>query len=110
MSYVAREYKRLIFLVFMYAVVVGSAFEHLDASIISFKFLFIIFMIVIILEDLYLFHIEISPYEDRTKPISLISLCFEIGILIAWHTSVVSISGKVFSISVCSSALQPSCV
>lgn len=88
---------RLTFVDFMYAIVVGSAFRLIapppDKPLeLSFRFLGILFLLLVVLEDYYLYHTQIlKPSQPHQSSLSdFWVLVLEIGILLAWYLSTIA--------------------
>lgn len=85
--------RRSLFVNLMYAVVLGSAFPRLvqkGVELGSVQFYAVLFLFVVILEDYFLYEIEIAPFQ---KPITLSAqavwaLFVEISILVVWYLCV----------------------
>jgi len=73
---------------FMYAVVVGVAFSdiHLFDKASGFQSIFVtIFLLVVVLEDFYLYQTEVKPYTNVFKFKGFSSFFFEVSILLCWY-------------------------
>src|SRR6266481_7756992 len=83
--------KRYFFVDFMYAIVVGAALpllspEHVSAT--DSVFWGVILLLVVVLEDFFLYTTEIVPYQESIR---FWPLVFEIGILFSWYLAAVAI-------------------
>lgn len=94
---------RIVFVDFMYAIVVGSAFGLIPPLELSFRFLGLLFLILVVLEDFYLYHTQIVGRQDTQVP-SFSALVAEIAILLAWYLTVISFPDKVASSVLCFAA------
>lgn len=86
--------RRSMFVDFMYAIVVGSALpllnsEHLDLH--DVRFWGILFLLLVILEDYFLYETQIAPFQKPGK-VSPVALFFELAILVTWYLSAVAVS------------------
>lgn len=84
--------KRRVFVDFMYALVVGSALPLINGEHLSWSdpvFFGTLFLIVVVLEDYFLYMTQIVPYQ-RAGEMSLIPLFSEIAILVSWYLAVVA--------------------
>src|SRR6476659_3111195 len=73
---------------FMYAVVVGVAFSdmHLFDKAATFQSIFVTFLLlIVVLEDFYLYQTEVKPYTNVFKFQGFSSLFFEVSILLFWY-------------------------
>lgn len=91
--------RRSLFVDFMYAIVVGSAFpalsgDRLDLSNIGFWS--IIFLLAIVLEDYYLYETQIVPFQ-QPGDVPLMALLFEISILVNWYIATAAVSAATAS-------------
>jgi hypothetical protein len=82
------------FVDFMYAIVVGSALpllndKHLDLS--DVPFWGILFLLIVILEDYFLYETQIAPFQKPGK-VNPIALFFEVAILVSWYFSALAVS------------------
>lgn len=84
-----QESTRTTFVDFIYAVVVGSTFHFLAPFEVSFRFAGLIFLILVVLEDFYLFHTQIAV-KTADAPTSFFALLLELLVLLAWYLSVIS--------------------
>lgn len=75
---------------FMYAVVVGVAFSDIKISDPIRLLLPTFFLLVVVLEDFYLYQTQVKPHTDVFNFTSFSSLFFEVGILLAWFLSYLS--------------------
>ncbi len=91
---------RIAFVDFMYAIVVGSAFGLVPPFELSFRFLGLLFLILVVLEDFYLYHTQIVGRRETQIP-SFSALVAEIAILLAWYLTVLSFPGKAASCLIC---------
>jgi hypothetical protein len=82
---------RVTFVDFLYAVVVGSTFQFLAPFEVSFRLFALLFLILVILEDFYLFHTQITAEVPNARA-SFLPLVLELSILIAWYFSVISVT------------------
>jgi hypothetical protein len=84
--------KRHVFVDFMYAIVVASAFPLINGDHLSWSdpvFFCTLFLILVVLEDYFLYTTQIAPYQ-RSGEINFIPLFCEIGILVSWYLAVVA--------------------
>jgi len=84
------------FVDFMYAIVVGSALPLLTSerlNLLDVHFWGILFLLVVILEDYYLYETRIAPFQQPGK-VSPVALFFELAILVSWYLSAVAVSAK----------------
>ena len=94
---------RVTFVDFIYAIVVGTAFALVPPVDLSVRFFGMIFLILVVLEDFYLYHTQIALYADQNVP-SFSALVFEISILLAWYLAAMSFPAKSKAFLVCFSA------
>ena len=94
---------RIAFVDFMYAIVIGSAFGLVPPLELSFRFLGLLFLILVVLEDFYLYHTQIVGRQERQIP-SFLALVAEIAILLAWYMAAISFPDKSNSSLACFSA------
>ena len=80
---------RVAFVDFMYAIVVGTAFALVAPVDLSFRFVGLLVLILVVLEDFYLYHTQIAVHAHRGIP-SFSALAFEISILLAWYLAAAS--------------------
>ena len=76
---------------FMYAIVIGSAFPLIAPIELSFRFFGMLFLLLVILEDFYLYHTQIVS-SDKAAVGRFITLVLEIAILLAWYLCVIAFS------------------
>lgn len=80
---------RLIFVDFMYAIVVGSAFPLIAPLEMSFRFFGLLFLLLVVLEDFYLYHTQIvAPSQAHGS--SFLALVVEMCILLAWYLGAIA--------------------
>lgn len=89
----ANQVPRLAFVDFMYAIVVGSAFPLIAPLEVSFRFFGMLFLLLVVLEDFYLYHSEIQG-SDQLGGGGFFALIMEISILLAWYLSAISFPGS----------------
>ena len=94
---------RIAFVDFMYAIVVGSAFGAVPPLELSFRFLGLLFLILVILEDFYLYHTQIVGRREAQVP-SFSALVAEIAILLVWYLAVISFPDSPASCLLCFAA------
>jgi len=93
MSNTQKGSTRVSFVDFIYAIVVGTAFGLVPPVDLSFRFFGMLFLILVILEDFYLYHTQIAVYADQNMP-SFSALVFEISILLSWYLAAMSFPTK----------------
>jgi hypothetical protein len=75
---------------FLYAVVVGVAFSHINltdpVSILFSTF----FLLAVVLEDFWLYQTQVKPHTDVYRFTNLTSMIFEVLMLLAWFLSFLS--------------------
>jgi hypothetical protein len=84
--------KRQVFVDFMYAIVAGSALPLINGDHLSWSdpvFLGTLFLILILLEDYFLYTTQIAPYQ-KAGIVNLLPLFCEIAILISWYLAVIA--------------------
>jgi len=75
---------------FMYAVVVGVAFSDIKLTD-PLQILFpTIFLLVVVIEDFFLYQTQVKPHTDIFSFTSFSSLVLEVSILLAWFLSFLS--------------------
>ncbi|MGD0539038.1 MAG: hypothetical protein ABSC03_15490 [Verrucomicrobiota bacterium] len=89
MPHRVQESTRTSFVDFIYAVVVGSTFPFLAPFDASFRLIGLLFLIIVILEDFYLFHTQIAG-KVSDAPTSFWALVLELLILVLWYLAVLS--------------------
>lgn len=94
---------RVSFVDFIYAIVVGTTFALVPPVDLSFRFFGMLFLILVVLEDFYLYHTQIAVYADQNVP-SFSALVFEISILLAWYLAAMSFPAKSKAFLFCFSA------
>ena len=95
---------RIAFVDFMYAIVIGSAFGLVPPLEFSFRFFGLLFLILVVLEDFYLYHhTQIVGRQERQIP-SFLALVAEIAILLTWYMTAISFPDKSNSSLACFSA------
>lgn len=91
---------RVAFVDFIYAIVVGTAFALVPPVDLSVRFFGMLFLILVVLEDFYLYHTQIAVYADQGVP-SFSALVFEIFILLAWYLAAMSFPDKSRAFLIC---------
>jgi hypothetical protein len=89
MSQHVQESTRTSFVDFIYAVVVGSTFPFLAPFDASFRLAGLLFLIIVVLEDFYLFHTQIAG-KVPDAPAPFMALVMELSVLISWYMAVIS--------------------
>jgi hypothetical protein len=69
---------------FLYAVIIAVAFSDLKVSTVDLQLCVGSFLLVVVLEDFFLYQTQIKPRIDLYKFASFRSLFFELAILLAW--------------------------
>lgn len=69
---------------FLYAVVIGVAFSDLKVSALDEQLLGGAFLLIVVLEDFFLYQTQIKPKTNLYKFASFRSLFFELAILLSW--------------------------
>jgi hypothetical protein len=85
---------RITFVDFMYGIVIGAAFPLVAPLELSFRFAGMMFLVIVILEDFYLYHTQIAIYETPDQKPSFIVLVTEISILLAWYLTAIGFPHK----------------
>jgi hypothetical protein len=99
----SQQTTRVAFVDFMYAIVVGTAFPLVAPVDLSFRFFGLLVLLLVILEDFYLYHTQIAVHADRALT-SFSALVFEISILLAWYLAAVSFPARGFTFLFCMAA------
>ena len=94
---------RIVFVDFMYAIVIGSAFGLISPLELSFRFIGLLFLVLVVLEDFYLYHTQIVGQQESRVP-SFSALVAEIATLLAWYLAVISFPDKTVSCLLCIAA------
>ena len=81
---------RLRFMDLLYAAVIGNALQLLRPTEIDNALLFGSFLIVVILEDFYLYYADVAPNNPGVEGINLFGLASEISVLTLWLFSFVA--------------------
>lgn len=99
-----KTFKRIAFVDFMYAIVVGSAFPLVAPLELSFRFWGMIFLVIVILEDFYLYHSQIAIHDNSKKTISFPALITEVSILLSWYLATIGFPKEKISFLIAFSA------
>lgn len=75
---------RLRFMDLLYAAVIGNSLQLLHPEAINAKFLFGIFLLVVILEDFFLYYADVAPENPDAEGLSFLGMLSEISVLSAW--------------------------
>lgn len=78
---------RASFVDFLYAVTIGGAFSKIGTTKPSLDFVILCVLILVVLEDYYLYHTQVLPSESGCKNYKFLSLVMESSILLAWYLS-----------------------
>lgn len=90
MTIESKSYSRIEFVDFMYAIVVGAVFPVIAPIEMSFRFFGMLFILLIVLEDFYLYHSQVAVHEKHDKKLTFGALVFEISILLAWYLAAIA--------------------
>ena len=85
---------RFAFVDFMYAIVIGAAFPLIAPLEQSLRFVGLLFLLVVILEDFFLYHTQVATVTvEEAKTFR--ALLAEIGVLLAWYLSAIAFPASV---------------
>jgi hypothetical protein len=79
---------------FMYAVTIGSAFPKIEAIGFTYWLWALLFLLVVIVEDFFLYTTQVKPHSADATAFSLFALLFEMSVLITWFLMVVSFQAR----------------
>ena len=74
---------------FIYAIVVGAAFQRIDAPVFSISNLYLLIAFVVIIDDWVLYHLQASKVPDSKLAFSK-SLVIDSFVLLTWYCAAVS--------------------
>lgn len=74
---------------FIYAIVVGAAFQKIDAPILSFQNLYLFIAFVVIIDDWVLYHVQAEKVPDSKTSFAK-SLVIDSFVLLTWYCAAVS--------------------
>lgn len=83
---------RLRFMDLLYAAVIGNALQLLRPTELDNGLLFGLFLMLVILEDFYLYYADVAPASGEADGINLYGLATEIAVLTLWYLSAVAFS------------------
>lgn len=75
---------RLRFMDLLYAAIIGNALQQLHPEAMDVRLFFGLFLILVILEDFFLYHVDVAPNNSGVEGARFIGLVFEVSILILW--------------------------
>ncbi len=73
------------FMDLFYAVIVGNALQAMNPTNLDVKLWFSLFLLLIILEDFFLYYGDVAPENASITGISFFNMMIEISILIFWY-------------------------
>jgi hypothetical protein len=81
---VAEKGIRRIFMDLLYGTIIGSALRAVIPTTLDAKFWFSLFLIFMIMEDLFLYHGDVAPENKSSRGLSFFSMVTEVTILVFW--------------------------
>ena len=78
----------------MYAIVVAVAFSKLSSPEVSIAFVGPLFLIVVVMEDFFLYQTQVKPLLSAESKFHVQHLVWEGGILLSWHLAYVSLPNQ----------------
>ena len=75
---------RLRFMDLLYAAVIGNSLQLLEPQVLDAKFFFGIFLLIVILEDFFLYYADVAPENSEAEGLSFLGMLSEIAVLSTW--------------------------
>jgi hypothetical protein len=75
---------RLRFMDLLYAAVIGNSLQLLNPETVNAKFVFGLFLLVVILEDFFLYYADVAPENPDAQGLSFLGMVTEISVLASW--------------------------